>query len=186
MIGRIATVREVKARWAYSEVNSPRFQVLYAHHPHSAAILSNANANVPFDDLSTMEVDVLVDLHRQVRAYFLPFLKDVGFFTCEVWSREQVESLHVSPGKRLLIPLRSFADSPPPVGLDGKPAWDDPRVAAGRVPRDRPFVQTEPVPVVQFEGRMVLLDGYCRSIVFLKSESKELLVWFSINSAEKT
>jgi hypothetical protein len=179
MIGRTVSLHEVQARWAYSEINSPRFHRLYAQHPRSPVVLPKAKDSVPFGDLSPTDVDVLVELHRGVRGYFLYYLNGDEVFTCEAWSKEQIETVYVSPSNYSLIPLRSFAASPRPLGSDGNPAWDDPRVAADLCPSDRPFDQSEPVVIVLFENRKVLLDGYCRTLIFLKSENtSELLVWF--------
>ena len=183
LIGMVLTARLVKAHWAWSELTSPRFAKDYRNLGQDAVRLSDAaNDGAPFASLSDIDIDVLVSLIEHRQPGFLQNIDDVSSFRCEGWSKEEllgsltIETL--GPDKRLSIDYWRFLRNPPHL-VDGVPEWSDPRVAAESWPSDTPFVQREPAIAISVQGRRMLLDGYCRSVIFARHSAKQdiFLVW---------
>ena len=84
----------------------------------------------------------------------------------------------MSPNKDRHIKYREFINNPPHI-VDGKPEWSDPRVSAHDTPLTIPFTQEEPGIAIQINGNRLLIDGYCRSVLFVRDskDTDQFLVW---------
>jgi hypothetical protein len=73
---------------------------------------------------------------------------------------------------------REFLANPPNT-VNGKPDWTDPRQSADTWPPGKPFSQNEPGIAITGRGRTVLVDGYCRSLIFMRhgTDDDRFLVW---------
>jgi hypothetical protein len=60
--------------------------------------------------------------------------------------------------------------------------WAHSGVQADRMPCDQPFNQTEPVIVIPYHGKNLLLEGYLRSVLFIRNANPDLkiLVWYPV------
>jgi hypothetical protein len=115
---------------------------------------------------------VLVEMFEAARGQFLHmYFNGINEFVLEQWSVDRLCGLNsmsqMDPLRRgRFVSVLAFGLSPPPVGADD----GDPRIAAAKVPlSDSPFRPTEPVIVGLYNGLQVLIDGYCRSILFMRS-----------------
>jgi hypothetical protein len=182
--------RELQARWAYSELLSARFISMYSQFAEFAGLFKKARTAVPFEALNEDETYYLFVMNDLVRSPLVWELKQVPTFVCESWTKEQI-------GRALTIykdndgnpiPFERFAGSCPFVvgqGLDPS----DPRVAALLIPDYRVIPQKEAVPLVPVgDGRLKLLDGYLRSLLFWRSSDRDshLFVWVPLTESPST
>jgi hypothetical protein len=58
----------------------------------------------------------------------------------------------------------------------------DPRVQADAIPLETEFVQSEPVIVLPYGEFNLLIDGYLRSVLFMRSPNPDarILVWYPV------
>ena len=83
MKGQRITTRIAKARWAWSELTSPRFGPKYADRGTGAVRLQNlAKGGTKFEDFSDPDRDILVSLLEQHQAGFMPGLASIKEFVC--------------------------------------------------------------------------------------------------------
>jgi hypothetical protein len=185
MIGSVATTRLVKARWAWSELTSPRFATRYPKlGPDAVRLQGLANRGASFAALLDADMDVLVRLVERQYPGLVRNFDGLGFehFVCVAWTKQDLlEALALpvlSPGRRRNIPYREFIANPPHM-VNGKPDWSDPRVSADAWPPDKPYSQSEPGIAVRGRGRTLLVDGYCRSVIFMRrgTDGDRFLVW---------
>jgi hypothetical protein len=184
-IGAQITAHEAKARWAYSELLSGRFGKGYVgagpKHIHDAAAAKN-----PFTTLHPSDHDELVRMLDRGRDPMLTAMVDSSpMYRSEAWTKGQLAHAWAlpafnPPAKRSTIPYYDFYTGRPNTGPAGTAEESDPRVAARNIPYGTPFNQHhEPVIVIGDPGKYVLLEGYLRSIIFMRSSdpSHRLLVW---------
>jgi hypothetical protein len=186
MIGQRITTPVLHARWAYGEITSPRFANFYRGGV-PPDLMQKASDGIPFEALEPNETALLTALQSQVRQALLPFLSGINEFVCESWSKATLMRVYTLPAldpqrRGRLVPLISFVASPRFLDANGNPEPTDPRVAADQVPLTEAFVNSEPVPVGLWQGYRVLIDGYRRSILFLRSENLqgEILAWVPV------
>lgn len=116
------------------------------------------------------------------RGGLVAVLDSARSYQCAAWLRQELGRVWAIPafdpnGKQHLIPYLSFlAGSRPP----NEP--NDPRRAADGVPTTQAFIQAEPGIVGLLNTVPVLLDGYCRSVLFMRSENlyAQFLVWVPV------
>lgn len=177
MEGRIATVEEVKARWAYAEVNSSRFGDKFDN-LLAPRLLETARQRVAFDDIARSDWPELVaalvasrseDYVEQIDWY------GASHYRCVHWRASRLLNCLTL---RLfgLIPFFRFLAMPHRTDGDGNPRPADPRYASTMIPFDPDYVVEEPV-VVHDKGYEMLLEGYLRSILWLRNPVKPLPVW---------
>jgi hypothetical protein len=183
---KIATAEEVKARWAYGEITSPRFGKKFVNigpqHLHDSA-----HGRIPFSDVHERDWPALVEMLRQARnERFVSAIDEcANIYECQEWTKAQLAGAYAVSGfnpPHFLdhIPYMSFYNSPPLIGSDGKPQSSDPRFRAASIDPNTPFVQDEPVIMVRdVNHRYILLEGYVRSILFMRSPNlnTRLLAW---------
>jgi hypothetical protein len=184
-IGQIATAAEVEARWAYAEMRSSRWCRHFEAGGY-ADLLEKARTGLSFCTLSAEEQIRLIRALRVAKTE--PYINAVhqtsNMYECNAWAEHDLMSSWALPlfniaNPQVCIPYRDFYSSvvspDPAVTLDD----DDPRVAARTVSPEAQYRQSEPVIVIGGPGDYLLLEGYLRSILFMKSQdtSKRLLAW---------
>jgi len=166
---------EVKARWAYGEINSTRFR---AHYPRVLAptILQLAASKAPFSAVQHQAWPSLVAALKGARnPRFVDNLDQASFYECSAWTIQDLLNATTIPNFRSL-PYWKFLAFPPE--LPGSQiVLSDPRQAAHAIPYDPDFRVQEPlISIVQGEQK-ILLEGYLRSILWLRNPIHDLLIW---------
>lgn len=180
MQNAVADRDEVKARWGYSELFSQRFARDYASVNLSAGLRDRASKKADFSDLLPSERAELVRmLSSGPRNGLAASLDAIETFQCSAWSKEELVRIWAISafdpnGKQHIIPYLSFLAGP---RLSNDP--NDPRSAADLVATTIPFKQDTPGIVTSLSSVPVLVDGYCRSVLFMRSENtlERFLVW---------
>jgi hypothetical protein len=180
VIGKKITRRELQARWAYNELASKKFVLedVQFHSKKAEGLFVKAKDNAPFESLSPQEIDHLMEIHEQccrciLKGEIIECLKNTEFFVCESWRKEQLlETVLVSSlgGER-------FSDF---VARETSPGMSsDPRTAAARRRPPPPYVQGEPVCVVPYNKRQLLMEGALRALLFVigADNAAQILVW---------
>ena len=105
-------------------------------------------------------------------------------YLCEGWDKQKLMSILAVPAfnpplKRQVIPYSQFYNGMPNTGPGMTPEASDPRVAIASITIPAIYVQDEPVIVISVQGHLILLEGYLRSLLFMKSPDPkaELLAW---------
>jgi hypothetical protein len=184
-VGTQITAHEAKARWAYGELTSGRFGKNYLgkgpQHIHDFAAAKN-----PFTTLMPADHDALAAMLDRGRDPTVAMSVDTSpLYRCEAWTKGQLVHAWAlpafnTPAKIRPMPYYDFYTGIPNTGPGGLPEDSDARIAARAIPYGTPFNQNhEPVIVIGEPGRHVLLEGYLRSIIFMRSSdpSHRLLVW---------
>lgn len=166
-LGAIASPLEIKARWAYSELRSPRAG---SHYPAAqiGELREQSVSGVPFAQLAPWQWEKLAQALLVVRGadYMVP-LDRHDHFCLEPWSKGRLcQSFVVAqfnlPQRNSFLPYYDF--------LNMAPADDDaldPRSELRRLPPGGMGPLREaPIAVEQFP--CVLIDGYLRSLVFMR------------------
>ncbi len=187
--GTNATTQEVRARWAYGEMSSDRFGPKYRAHSISKAILDCADNHAVFEDVDKSgweEWDDLRDLAR-TGEYLHDSLKQWQSFECAYWSKADFATVLAIPAfnkaRGRPFPYMDFYNGLPDTGVKqgilGFAEDSDPRVQAFRSP-DMP--QSQPAVCQLFKGMHLLVDGYLRSIIFMRQAKPDLrfAVWVPV------
>lgn len=187
--GTKATTQEVRARWAYGEMSSDRFGPKYRAHNISRAILDCADNQAAFEDVDAShwaELDQLLDLARPNEALHTG-LRQWQSFECANWTKADFATVLAIPAfnkpHQWPIPYLDFYNGLPNTGARngtlGFAEDSDPRVQAFRTP-DHP--QGEPAVTQLLNGRPMLVDGYLRSIIFMRQDKPQLrfAVWVPV------
>jgi hypothetical protein len=174
--------RELGARWSYAEVTGRFADTYRQNHTDSAsvALLTKIADGTAFADLTRADRDMLVGwFETGLRKDYANAIQWYDTFKCESWSKDRLMRLNVIPlldpqrqGRK--VPLLSFLTSP------RFPEDSDPRVAADKVPLDKPYRHEEPLVVGHWnDGLEVLWEGYFRAALFARSEDPdaEIFVW---------
>jgi hypothetical protein len=187
MIGDIASAHVVKARWAYAELTSTRFGRRYrgrgSRHIHDAAA-----AGRPFSQLTAADIDELVVMLSRAREHeFLAAVDAHPRFCCEALTREQVAQLHVLPTfwPKGQVPTEymTYMDFySQTFGRGNVPLKADPRAIAKGIDPSMLIGEQEPVIVIRISRRQLLLEGYLRSVLFMRhpDQSLRLRAWLPI------
>lgn len=183
--GKIISARELRARWAYSELNSSRFAEGYKRHL-SPSILQSAKDRVPFDHVRQDEwPDLALALAKQ-RGDLIRLMDRVaaGRFTLSHWSPTRLLNCVTLPIFGTVQFLR-FLAMPPLVDAAGQNLRSDPRYASTQIPYRKEFVVAEPIIALNAGVYSVLLDGYLRSILWLRNPQRPIPVWVAQAAASK-
>jgi len=173
-----ASAGEIKARWAYSELFSSRLgQRLAAVLP--ARLQDCRKHRPPFEDLTEADHKALVHALKTLRpASFIDLIDAPGSTHYELsqWTAAQLLGCLTLPQ---FGPVRYFqflagrhedrSDKPT------IPA--DPRLEAATIPFDENFSVEFPVIALKSREHYILIDGYLRSILWLRNPLKTLPVW---------
>lgn len=81
----------------------------------------------------------------------------------------------MAPNRNSNIPFLSF------LACSRFPEESDPRVQADRIPFNTPF-DPEPITVVGAQSLNILLDGYLRAVLFMRSPDpgETIKVWYPV------
>ena len=110
----------------------------------------------------------------------VPELNKADVFECQAWTKDQLGRTYTlvgwAPDRNSNIPFLSFIACP----RFNEPS--DVRVLADRIPSETPFAQTEPVIVLPYGTINILLEGYLRGVLFMRSPNPDakILVWFPV------
>lgn len=179
--GDTANAKEVKARWGFGEVLSDRFGHSYKQ-ILSPALYAEIKGGGAFSDLQQADWDPLIQgLNTARLPSFTGGIDQCGAngYVCSEWSVEDLLRARVIPyffGVRYGEFLTMAPREEPPGQLN--PA--DPRCKAWQVPLTKPFTQTEPVISVNPGSGHILVEGYTRSLLWVRNPTKPLLVWTSV------
>jgi hypothetical protein len=164
----------MKARWAYSELDAERFTAWYEpFRPKYPTVFEQKQAKIPFDDLTSDEQDSLVEMNEYARGALQAQLTRSDY-ELQYWTREHLSSVYalsqMCGGQYRLF--AEFAATPPDPSNPG-----DPRKRATQC-RD-PFQQTDPVIVSVLPHGHTLVEGYTRSLHFwrYRNPAMKLLAW---------
>lgn len=162
---------------------------MYSQFAEFVGLFKKARTAVPFEALNEDETYYLVVMNDLVRSPLVWELKQVPTFVCKSWTKEQIgRALTIYNDSDGPTSFERFASSSPFVvgqGLDPS----DARVAALLIPDYRVIIQKEAVPLVPVgDGRLKLLDGYLRSLLFWRSsdQDRHLLVWVPLTESPST
>jgi hypothetical protein len=106
-------------------------------------------------------------------SYLNHYWADVREFVMEEWSTDQLGQVYAmseadQSGEGRYQPFAVYAASARPTGST---APLDPRVAADKVPLTTVLRAPDPLVIGLYKGFQVLIDGYFRSLLFLRSAS---------------
>jgi hypothetical protein len=182
MKGQMATAREVKARWAFSEVRSDRFGGPYST-ILAPPLYDQVTAGCHFEDLPESCWDNLIQgLNTARQESFTRIIDAFGLsgYVCMEWSVEDLMNARVIPKFGEGLCYREFLTMSPMSQLTGALDLCDPRFRAWATPvKAASFVQTEPLISIKAGADHMLIEGYARSILWIRSPGKSLLMWVS-------
>lgn len=183
MKGRIATAREIKARWAFSEVRSDRFGGPYRT-VLAQPLYNQVMEGCDFSDIQQSHWDDLIrGLNTARNARFTGIIDAFGLsgYICAEWSVEDLMNAKVIPKFGEGLCYREFLTMSPMSQLTGAIDLGDPRFNAWATPvKTCSFVQTEPLIAIKAGSDHMLIEGYTRSILWVRSAGKSLLMWVSV------
>jgi hypothetical protein len=169
--GDTISLKEMKTRWAFSEIQSPRLAAHYHLDPRVPP-LSARTGTATFESLSEADVDALVDIFETFRGNYLRhYWADVRSFVVEEWSADQLGRIYVMSevdpaGAGRFQTFSAYAVAARPTGAAARL---DPRLAADGVPSDTVLPASNPLVVGQYKDFRVLIDGYFRGLIFMRS-----------------
>jgi len=172
--GEVVSLQRMKAWWTYTEIRSPRLTEEYQVDPRVPPLLAKIETVASFECLSAFEVDALAEIFETFRGSYLNhYWVDAQEFVIEEWSAEQLGRVfamsEMGPsGEGRYQPFAVYAAAPRPTGPT---AWQDPRLAADKVPLTAPIRTPDPLIVGRYQGFQVLIDGYFRGLLFMRSAS---------------
>lgn len=187
-VGRKITRRELQARWAWCEISHKRFahDRVNFRSEKTESLYQKAKACQTFEDLSSEEIDQLLALHEDCfrsvpRGEILECIANADEFVCENWCKEELLDTQLTPklGGGLFVDFVIRETTP---GMSNDPRTEFVR----RTPPD-PFVPREPICVVPYKGRQLLLEGVLRALHFMttKDPNAEIQVWVPVKAQEK-
>lgn len=158
----MATVDEMKSRWVYSELGSPRWGEAYAQLRGHTPLLEKATLHVPFSSLTADERELLLDYApNSSRRGLMARLSNHPAYHLEQWGKDKMRATHTIHAYGS-VPYEEFLSGHPSAGEHG----NDAREAAKKLPY-YPGTWEAGVAVGK-RGEYLLLDGYTRSVVFMK------------------
>lgn len=182
------SLQRMKAWWAYSEIRSPRFMEEYQIDPRVPPLRAKI-ATAAFDSLSIFEINALVEIFETFRGSYLNhYWADVREFVIEEWSADQLGRVYAMSeldptGEGRYQPFAVYAASGRPTGPI---AALDPRVAADKVPLTTALRAPDPLIIGLYKGFQVLVDGYFRGVLFMRSAApgERITVLIPVRHAE--
>ena len=169
---------ELKARWAFGEFRAARWMAGYA-----SLSPKKIREGVAFSELDRDELSHLEWMVDRFRANYARELNVADMFECRAWTKEQLGRIYttviMAPNRKANIPFLSYIACP---RFDEQ---SDPRVQADKIPFDTPFVQMEPVIVLPYGAIQIMIDGYLRSVLFMRGREPDarILVWVPVLSS---
>jgi hypothetical protein len=180
MKGQTATAREIKARWAFSEVFSDRFGGPYSL-VLPQKLFDQVKSGCNFSEIQESYWDNLIQgLNTARNAQFTGNI-DVhgpsGYVWVE-WSVEDLMNARVIPHFGQNLRYREFLTMFPMSQKTGALDLGDPRFKVWGTPVEgTPFEQTEPLISIKVGSDHMLIEGYTRSILWVRRPAGPLLMW---------
>lgn len=174
----VITAEEVKARWAYCEITSDRFGKTYKTNlPPS--VYDAAVDGVPFAQVPGSEwPGLIVALKIARNPGFIDNIDTCGApnYVCTEWQVPDLLSCWTLP---CFYQARYFEFLARPPGKDaaGNPDDADPRFKSHLIPFDPNFKLEEPLIAILMNRAPMLIEGYLRSILWLRNPVYPLRVW---------
>jgi hypothetical protein len=158
----VATADEMKSRWIYSELGSPRWGEAYAQLKGNTPLLEKARLHIPFSSLTSDEHEQLLEYApSSSRRGLMGRLSNHSDYRLEQWDKSQISATRTTHAYGSVLYDEFLSESCEP----GEEATDA-REAAKKLPF---YPGTwEAGIVVGKPGDYMLLDGYTRSVVFMK------------------
>lgn len=179
MKGQTATAREIKARWAFSEVVSDRFGGPYSA-VLSQPLYDQVRAGCKFSNIQEGDWDNLIQgLNTARNPAFTGYIDTYGSsgYVCVEWSIEDLMGARCIPNFGKDLYFRQFLTMFPISQSNGAFDLADPRFKAWATPVGAPFLQTEPLISIKVGCDHMLIEGYTRSILWVRNPVKPLLMW---------
>lgn len=158
----MATVDEMKCRWIYSELGSERWREAYTQLRGSTPLSEKAKLHIAFSSLASAErQQLLAYAPSSSRRGLMGRLGNHSDYRLEQWDKSQVgatRTIHAYGS----VPYGEFLATDSPSGDEAT----DAREAAKALPY-YPGVWEAGIAVGEPRNYM-LLDGYTRSVVFMK------------------
>lgn len=193
MKGKIASNREIAARWSFAEITGRFANAYRQNHTDvvSVTLMAKIQGGALFDNLSPAEHYLLAQWfdtgYRRDYAYALN--NWYRTFHCVSWTKSQLARVHTLP---IIDPLEagrslaflSYIAHPRKRLPNGQPDQRDPAVAADATPISMPFVQSEPLIVGHWsDGKLTLWEGNFRAVLFARTAdpAAEVLVWIPLD-----
>jgi hypothetical protein len=162
----MSNIDEMKSRWVYSEIGSPRwghaYETLRGHTP----LLDKAQSHIPFASLSPQEHAQLLEYApNSSRRGLMGRLAAHATYHLEHWTKPQLSAAHTTHHFGDLPYDKFFAAAYTPGDKD------DPHEAAKSLPY---YPGTwEAAMAVGHPGNYMLVDGYTRSLVFMRQAAAD-------------
>jgi hypothetical protein len=159
------SIDEVKARWVFSELRSERSRDHYLRVPSLDGIRQAIAVGTEFDTLNAMQIQLLADALELARPNVVKYyLQGILHFRVEDLSKERLRDLYamqlMTQGRLIQIKVYETEPACNP---------DDARVVAAQVKiLPQPINSWHPATIGGYNGLSVLVDGYCRSMMFLR------------------
>jgi len=154
-------IDEMKSRWVYSELGSPRWGHAYETLRGHTKLLDKAQAHTPFAALSPEEHAQLLEYApNSSRRGLIGRLAAHSSYHLAHWTRPELNAAHTT---------HHFGDLPYPQFLAAAYTpgdKDDPHEAAKHLPYTP--ATWEAAIAVGSPGNYMLIDGYTRSLVFMQ------------------
>jgi hypothetical protein len=178
MKGRVISAEEAKARWAYTEINSERFGRTYET-DLPAELFKGAKDGVPFERIAAIHYPILIAaLKRSRNAGFIDKVDRWGapIYECVEWQVTDLLNSTTIPAFGR-VPYFVFLARPPGKDARGNPRAADPRHKSHFIPFDPAFEPREPLIAIAVDNAPMLIEGYLRSILWLRNPARRLPVW---------
>ena len=179
MQNTMITTEEVKARWAYSEISSSRLGKRFKN-LLPAGIVDNQSQGLPFEQLPDEDRHALIRALKTVRpAAFVNVVETLGtgHFELATWTIAQLVGCVTLPDFGGVRYFQFLARPYNSEQADEIQPDLDPRREALRIAFDKDFKVKFPLIAVRSGQHDVLLDGYLRSILWLRNPIEPLPVW---------
>jgi hypothetical protein len=171
--GTVITADEVKARWGYAEITSERFGKSYKKNLPEKVYRAATNGE-PFSNVPSSEWQHLIAALIAARnADFIGSIDRFGApkYVCGEWEADTLlkcRTLHCFGAVRYF----QFVARPPEKGDEY-----DPRSKSHQIPFDDKFKIEEPLISILVDGSPTLIEGYLRSILWLRNPEALLRIW---------
>jgi hypothetical protein len=166
--GARASVEEIKARWAFAEITSSRFGIGFKS-ALPPSILDLAHAGKPFSRVAKHEWQTLIAALDRVRPHgFTDSLNGSSAYVWSSWSATDLMDCLTIPNFQG-VRFSAFLARPPNTDLAGNADTKDPRFVSAGLAFDPGFSVREPVIAILYGQQHMLLEGYLRSILWLRN-----------------
>jgi len=158
----VATVDEMKSRWVYSELGSPRWSAAYAQLRGDTPLLEKARLHIPFASLSAEELNqLLAYAPKSARRGMMARLSNHLNYQLEHWDKNQLCATRT---------IQAYGSVSYPEFLAGPCEPGEEATDAREAAKTLPYYPGVWEAGIAVDGpdSYLLLDGYTRSVVFMR------------------